>query len=86
MAQQILDGMYPYPPDFDQATKEICEECARIRMMIPQDSLNTTIIKNDWKQRWKGHRESTSLSESGLHFGHYIVGCNSDHVSYFHAL
>jgi hypothetical protein len=24
--------------------------------------------------------------ESGLHFGHYIAGCRSDHISYFHAL
>jgi hypothetical protein len=85
-AQQILDRLYPYPPDFDQATKEICEKCARIRMMIPRDSLNTTITKYDWKWQWKGCRESTSSSELGLHFGHYIAGCDSDHVSYFHAL
>jgi hypothetical protein len=69
-AQQILDGLYPYPPDFDQVSKEICEECARIRMMIPQDSLITTITKNDWERQWKGCRELTSSSESGLHFGH----------------
>jgi hypothetical protein len=29
-ARAILDGTYVYPPNFDQATKEICEECARI--------------------------------------------------------
>jgi hypothetical protein len=29
-AQQILEGTYNYPKDFDQATKEICQECARI--------------------------------------------------------
>ncbi len=85
-AQQILDGLYPYPPDFDQATKEVCEECARIRMMIPQDSLNATITKNDWKRQWKGCRESMSSLELGLHFGHYIAGCDSGHVPYFHVL
>jgi hypothetical protein len=84
-AQQILDGSYPYPLEFDQATKEICEECACIRMIIPQDSLHTTFTKNDWKWQWKGRRESTSSSESGLHFGHYIAGCDSNHVSFFHA-
>jgi hypothetical protein len=55
-------------------------------MMIPKDSLNTVIYKTNRKQQSKGHRESTSLSESGLHFGHYIAGCDSDHISYFHAL
>jgi hypothetical protein len=29
-AKAILDGTYVYPEDFDQATKEICLECARI--------------------------------------------------------
>ncbi len=72
--QQILNGSYPYPPDFDQA---------RIRMMIPKDSLNMVIFKTNWKQQWKGCREFTSSLESGLHFGHYIAGCDSDHISYF---
>jgi hypothetical protein len=44
-AKAILDGTYVYPEDFDQATKEICLECARIRCMIPKDSLNTTITR-----------------------------------------
>lgn len=82
----ILDGTYEYPPDFDQATKEICKECARIWVMIPQDSLDTKITKEDWQGQGKEKRESTSSSESGLHFGHYIAGISSDHVSYFHAL
>jgi hypothetical protein len=29
-AKAILKGSYVYPEDFDQATKEICLECARI--------------------------------------------------------
>ena len=85
-AQAILAGTYVYPPDFDQATREICEECARIRVMIPRDSLNTLLTKEDWRCQWQGRQESTSSSESGLHFGHYIVGISSGHISYFHAL
>jgi hypothetical protein len=27
-ARAILNGTYTFPPDFDQATKEICKECA----------------------------------------------------------
>jgi hypothetical protein len=90
-AHAILAGTYVYPPDFDQATREICEECARIRVMIPRDSLNTLslntlLTKEDWRCQWQGQQEFTSSSESGLHFGHYIVGIFLDHISYFHAL
>ena len=85
-AKAILDGTYEFPPDFDTATKEILRECAMIREMIPASSLNTRITKEEWKQQWRGRRESTSSSESGLHFGHYIAGISSDHISHFHAL
>jgi hypothetical protein len=54
--------------------------------MILQDSLETLITKEDWQRQWRGWRESTSSSESGLHFDHYIAGISSDHISYFHAL
>jgi hypothetical protein len=84
-AQAIFDNTYVYPPNFDQATKESCEECTRIQAMIPQDSLDTLITKEDWQRQWRGRRELTSSSESGLHFGHYIAGISSDHISYFHA-
>jgi hypothetical protein len=29
-AERILHGTYDYPDDFDQATREICKECAKI--------------------------------------------------------
>ena len=85
-AQQILEGSYTYPEDFDQATKEICEECAWIRLLVPKDSMNLEILRHDWKKHWKGKREKTSSSESGLHFGHYIAGCNSEYISQLHSL
>ena len=85
-AKAILDGTYKFPPNFDQATKEILLECVRIRVMIPINSLNMLITKEEWKQQWRGRRESTSSSELGLHFGHSIAGIASDHISYFHAL
>ena len=85
-SQRILAGTYVYPADFDQATKEICKACARIRLMVPKNSLNLSVSKQDWTSQWKGRRESTSSSESGLHFGHYIAGCESDHIALFHAL
>jgi hypothetical protein len=54
--------------------------------MIPKDSLNITIMKDAWKRQWKGQWESMLSLESGLHFGHYIAGCNSNHIAYFYAL
>ncbi len=48
--------------------------------------MKLSIMKEDWKQQWKGRRESTSSSESGLHFGHYIAGCKLNRIAYFHAL
>ncbi len=30
-ARAILDGTYAYPETFDEATKELCRECALIR-------------------------------------------------------
>jgi hypothetical protein len=54
--------------------------------MIPRDSLNTLLTKEDWRRQWQVRWESTSSSELGLHFGHYIAGISLDHISYFHAL
>ncbi len=86
IARVILAGTNVYPSDFDQATKEICEECARIWVSIPQDSLNTLPTKEEWRRQWQGQQESTSSLESGMHFGHYIAGITSDHILYLHAL
>ncbi len=85
-AQAILAGTYQYPPNFDQATKEICEEYSHTCLMIPQDSVCTHLSKEDWQRQWKGRWESTSSSKSGLHFSHYIAGIQSDHISHFQAL
>jgi hypothetical protein len=30
MAWSVLDGSYDFPPDIDEATKELFEECAKI--------------------------------------------------------
>ncbi len=48
-SQEILDGMYEHPQEFDEATKEILQECALIRLKIPVSSIKTLITKNDWE-------------------------------------
>ncbi len=46
-AKAILEETYHYPPDFDEATKEILQECALIRLCIPKNSVSTTINSGD---------------------------------------
>jgi hypothetical protein len=53
---------------------------------VPKNLINLSVNSNDWKMQWRGKREATSSSESGLHFGHYISGCASEQISHFHAL
>ncbi len=52
-AERILNGTYIYPKNFDLATKEICEECTRIHLKVPKDSLNLTLTSSDWKKQWR---------------------------------
>ncbi len=46
-ADAIMAKTYVYPPNFDQATREICEECSRIHLMMPKDSVGTHLSKED---------------------------------------
>jgi hypothetical protein len=70
----------------DASTRELFEEIAHIRGMVPLDSVNGLISRERWQQRWKKVKEETSSSRSGLHFGHYIAGTDCDYISQFHAL
>jgi hypothetical protein len=70
----------------DAATRELFEEIAHIRGMVPSDSVNGLISRERWQQRWKKVKEDASSSQSGLHFGHYIAGMDCDYISQFHAL
>jgi uncharacterized protein (UPF0332 family) len=85
-AADILAGRYTYPEEFDQATRELCEECALIRKIIPRDSVKIKMTKDDYRAHWKRAKEETSSSFLGLHFGHYIAGIDSEYISHFHAL
>jgi hypothetical protein len=64
IAKAILEGIYQYPPDFDEATKEILQECAFIHIRVPKNSVTTTITPEDWTNHWHWAREETSSSTS----------------------
>ena len=65
IAKAILEGTYQYPPDFDEATKEILQECVLICICVPKNSVTTTITPEDWTNHWRRAREETSSSTSG---------------------
>lgn len=85
-AEDIINGTYNYPPEVDEATQDLCLECAQIRTIIPEDSVSPTIKTKQWIRGWKRMKEDTSSSESGLHFGHYKAGADSALISQFHVL
>jgi hypothetical protein len=84
-SKAILDGTYLPPSDLDTATKELFDEIAAIRKIIPKDSVSLVITPAQWKRYWAIVNEKISSSESGLHFGHYIVGCKLNIIAHYHA-
>jgi hypothetical protein len=84
-SKAVLDGTYQPPPNSDTATVELFDETAAIRWIVPKDSASPVITPEQWKRYWAIVNEETLSSESGLHFGHYIVGCKSDIVAHYHA-
>ncbi len=85
-AWSVLDGSYDFPTDIDKATKELFEECAKIQLIVPANLVTGIISQECWQQQWKKVKEDTSLSPSGLNFGHYIAGADCNYISQFHAL
>jgi hypothetical protein len=82
----ILNGTFDYPSDFNDATKKILQECAKIRLLVPKDLVGTSITKEDWGNHWGPTKEETALLVSGRHFEHYKAGLPSAYISYLQAL
>jgi hypothetical protein len=85
-AQTVLGGTYDFPPDMDEATRELFEEIAQIHTIIPLNLVTGMISRECWQQRWKKIKEDTSLLQLGLQFGHYIAGADCNYILQFHAL
>jgi hypothetical protein len=84
-SRAVLDGTYIAPTTLDAATRELFAEIATIRRLVPENSVTIIITQEQWKQYWKVISIETSSSESGIHFGHYIVGSKSDIISRYHS-
>ena len=48
-ARAVLNETYDYPSDFDQPTRELCEECAEICSGIPKGSVPMSISWEAWQ-------------------------------------
>ncbi len=46
-AWAILAGIYDYPKDFNEATKELCQKCAITRQITPKDFIGIKITKEN---------------------------------------
>ena len=85
-AERVLQGTYVFPSGIHEGTKEIFEECARLRKLIPKDSISYIYSPEHFKNSWKGVDERISSSPSTRHFGHYIASSKSDLLSNIFAL
>ena len=85
-AKAVLDGTYVYDDEMHCGTKELLQEAHRIRQIIPPDSVDCTIGREAWQKKWSKAKETTSSSESQIHYGHYIAGAQSDIISHHDAL
>ena len=50
-AKAVLVGTSVYQDNFDEATKELLEECTRIRENIPEGSVSSLISKETWMKK-----------------------------------
>jgi len=74
LAKAIITGTYDIPTSLDPATAMILKEIGKLGIKIVNGDSNEIIISpEDFKRFWKKVNEITSLSMSGVHYGHYKV-------------
>jgi hypothetical protein len=67
----IMLGTYDIPSDMDPATKIILEEIGKLGVKIVNGEGNKIIVTpEDFKRFWQRVNKFTSLSMSGVHYGH----------------
>jgi hypothetical protein len=62
----------------------VCRNCSH-QMYNTKNLVVIYITPEQWKAYWKIVNKEILSSESGIHFGHYIVGCKSDIIAHYHA-
>ena len=84
-SQQILEGMYEYPPDTNIWTKKILQEAHHTFSRMSGTKIATTISTMDFQQYWKRVDERTSSSFSSVTFSHYKAVASHLMLSSMHA-
>ncbi len=79
LARSIILGTYDIPFDLDPATKLILKEIGKLGIKIVNGEGNKIIIMpDDFKCFWRKVKEFTSLSMSGVHYGHYKAAIQNE--------
>jgi hypothetical protein len=81
LAQAIITGTYKIPSDIDPVTKLILEEIGKLgAKLVNKEGTEIIITPEDFQRFWKkvGEFTSSSMSMSGIHYGHYkaAIQCN----------
>ena len=66
LRQKYSNGMYTCPDGTDEGTRDLFEEIAILRSIVPKDSVSTTSTGERWQQRWRKAKEKTSSYISGV--------------------
>ena len=56
-ARRVLDGTYNYTEYFDPPNKELLDECARVRTIITDRSVNINLKRGGWQHIWGKAKE-----------------------------
>ena len=84
--EAVLAGNYKFSEDCDTGTRELLEEVARLRQLVPANCIDLQVQHPRWSAKWRKAKEKTSSSHSGFHFSHYIAGASSPLISHHHSL
>jgi hypothetical protein len=85
-SRETLNGTYKNPQDFEEATKEILQECLLICLKVSESLVDTLITKDVWGNHWGKAREETYSLAFWRHFSHYKAGLCLAHISHLQAL
>jgi hypothetical protein len=84
-AQDILDGMYAFPPDTNVWTIKILREAHYTYKLLSKEIINTMESVVDIQNYWQSTNEKISSSFSRIHFGHHKAASFDRNLSALHA-
>ena len=85
-ADAILNGTYQAPEGTHPGTIAMLQRISEVAATLRHRPVQVTISKEDFKKYWRGSKETTSSSYSGLHFGHSKAAASDDWLTENHAM